>query len=75
MNQPIDLVVPYVDNRDPNWRKLYSRFVSPDLGYGVLEERFRSYDLFRYFFRAVEKNMPFINRIFLIVQSKSQVPE
>lgn len=71
----IDLVVPYVDNRDPQWISNYKKYVNKDLGYGSDEERFRSYDLFKYFFRGVSRYMKFIRKIHLVVASESQVPE
>lgn len=71
----VDLVVPYVDNRDEEWRELYDKEIDNSMGYGANAERFRSYDLFKYFFRGIEHYMSFINTIHLIVQSDSQVPE
>lgn len=71
----IDLVVPYVDNKDPNWQKLYNQYVSKDDGYGANDERFRGYNLFKYFFRGVDKYMPFIRTVHVIVQSESQIPD
>jgi hypothetical protein len=57
----VDLVVPYVDNTDQAWQKAFNKYK-----YGIEENtqttaamRFRSQDnFFRYFFRAIEKNMP-----------------
>jgi len=73
----IDLVVPYVDCTDNSWQELFKQY-SPK--YKSLEvndlNRFRGQaNFFRYFFRSIEKNMPFINNIFLLVASKSQVPK
>ncbi len=73
--QTIDLVVPYVDNRDPEWQKNYNIYVNHKLGYGGDVERFRSYDLFKYFFRGIDKYMKFIRKVHLIVSSESQIPD
>lgn len=68
----MDYVLPYVDGSDPVWRDQYwSRFgrVAFD------ESRYRSFDTLKYAFRGISENMPFIDRIVLIVSTESQVPE
>lgn len=67
----IDLVVPFVDSSDPEWLRRYKLFVhdnNQDSG------RFRDTGLFKYFFRSVAKNIPWVDNIYLIVQSSSQIP-
>lgn len=67
----MDYVLPYVDNRDPVWRSQYeARFGSLNMD----ESRFRCFDTLKYAFRGVSVNMPFIDRIVLIVSTESQVP-
>ena len=73
----VDLVVPYVDSSDPEWIKLFNEY-SPKTGEEAVDapNRFRgNTDIFRYFFRCVEKNMPWIHKIHLLVQSETQVPK
>lgn len=67
----IDVVVPYVDFQDENWIK-----TAKENGIDYSEEnRFRGQgDFFKYFFRGVAKNLSWVNNIFLLVQSESQVP-
>ena len=67
----IDIVVPYVDFQDENWIK-----TAKENGINYSEEnRFRGQgDFFKYFFRGVAKNLSWVNNIFLLVQSESQVP-
>lgn len=67
----IDLVVPYVDFQDENWLKTAKENgISPSI------TRFRGQgDFFKYFFRCVDKNLSWINNIYLLVQSESQVPQ
>ena len=68
----VDVVVPYVDWSDPIWIK-NAKKNNVDLSTKV---RWRGQgDFFRYFFRCIAKNLPWINNLFLIVQSKSQVPK
>lgn len=75
-NTPIDLVVPYVNSNDANWKELFNKYVP-----NVIKEdsngkqRFRENLNFKYFFRGIEKYTPWINNVFLLVQSKSQVPD
>ena len=67
---PIDLVVTYVDDRDPVWRHDVSQYkveLSP--------QRYRSRDIFKYWFRGIEKHMPFIRTVHLVVSNIEQVPE
>lgn len=73
----IDLVIPYVDSLNAEWQKLYLEYrVSINHSSetdGV--QRFRSAgDLFKYFFRCLEKNAPWLNNIYFLVQSLDQVP-
>lgn len=60
----IDFVIPWVDNSDPVWRTQRDSCLSeqqiPD------ESRYRDWDTLRYWFRAVEKYAPWVNRIFFI---------
>ena len=76
----IDFVFPYVDNSDPIWQQKYTKYcednnITSSL-LGTEKERFRDWgNLVRFVFRSIAKNMPWINNIFFIVQSESQVPE
>lgn len=67
----IDVVVPYVDFNDKEWQKRAEKN-----GIVIDKVRFRGQgDFFKYFFRCIDKNISWINNIFLIVQSESQVPK
>lgn len=70
MNSKIDVVVTWVDGSDPAWlaeKKQYDSEISsngkekPDS-----PNRYRDWGLMRYWFRGIEKNMPFINKIFFV---------
>lgn len=67
----MDYVLPYVDGSDPVWREQYRQMFS---SCKMDESRYRSFGTLRYAFRSVAKNMPFIDRIVLIVSTESQVP-
>lgn len=67
----MDYVLPYVDCSDPVWREQYrSTFGTTRMD----ESRFRSFGTLRYALRSVAVNMPFIDRVVLIVSAESQVP-
>lgn len=61
---PIDFVVPWVDGADPNWMEELSRF-SGKRG-DSSAERFRDWDLLRYWFRGVETFAPWVNKIHFV---------
>lgn len=67
---PIDFVVTWVDGGDPEWlekKEFYARkegLVDNNKDNG--EERFREWDIFRYWFRAVEKYAPWVRNIYFI---------
>ncbi len=66
--EPIDFVVTWLDGTDPAWQKDYSYYkgeeYKPDSG------RFRNWDFFRYWFRAVEKHAPWVRKVFLVTNGK-----
>ena len=68
MNQPIDIVIPWVDDRDEAWRKEYReslRRYCPEVK-SVSNIRFESWDNLHYWFRALEKFMPWINKVVFV---------
>lgn len=77
MEEPIDFVVPWVDGADPKWiadRNSYARDAgllqnAEDNG----EERYRDWDIFRYWFRAVEKYAPWVRNVFFLTYG--HIPE
>ena len=68
----IDLVLPYVDSDDPNWRSDYRDAIGRS---EVSTSRFRSWGTLKFLFRGIATYMPFIKIIFLIVARESQVPD
>lgn len=80
----IDIVVTYVNSDDNNWNKDYNYWKNYEIekkiafsgnrqAFGI--ERIRLWDTFKYWFRAVENNCKWVNKIFLIVQNKNHVPK
>lgn len=70
IQNPIDIVLTYVDNSDPVWQAEYSKF-----NVDVSDRRYRSWDNLKYWFRGIERNMPFIRTIHMVVSNIEQVPE
>lgn len=75
----IDIVIPYVDSSDVEWQKLFTQY-NPNKNTEIegvnARNRFRGQgDFFRFWFRCVSKNLPYIRKIHLIVQSETQVPK
>ena len=66
----MDILIPFVTSDDPVWKAEIAKY-SPLFD----ESRYRDYGTLKYLFRGVEKFMPFIDRIVLLVSSESQIPE
>lgn len=67
----MDIVITYVNGLDHVWQGEYARHTNTP----ILEKRFRDWGTLRYLFRGIEKNMPFIRKVHLVVSGESQVPE
>ena len=68
----IDLVIPYVNNKDLNWQKSFLDFAKRNGYYKRMASmnglRYSNdIDLISYQLRLVEKNMPWINTIHLLL--------
>lgn len=65
---PIDFVLPWVDSTDPAWQADYLAHChadAPDATSAAIE-RFRDWDLLRYWFRGVETFAPWVRTVHLI---------
>lgn len=62
---PIDIVVLWVDGSDPNWLKERSEVLNFEIPYKD-KERYRDWGLMKYWFRGIEMNAPWINRIHFV---------
>lgn len=67
----MDIVITYVNGLDPEWQKSYEEHTNTP----ILEKRFRDWGTLKYLFRCIEKNMPFIRKVHLVVSQESQIPE
>ena len=67
--QPIDFVLIWVDGNDIEWRKEKAKYLpseSNDNQYDASDMRYRDWDNLKYWFRAVEKYAPWVNRIHFV---------
>lgn len=73
----IDFVFPFVDSTDPTWQKEYlkAKGISKENEESNGITRFRPNEYLKYLFRGIEKYLPWINKIHLIVASESQIPD
>ena len=79
----IDLVITYLDDND-SWREKYNYWKQYEIENGIIEasskqafgkERTRNWNFLKYWFRSIEKNLPWINKLFFIVQDKDHIPD
>lgn len=67
----MDAVISFVDGIDPLWQADYAAWHG---GKAPLAKRFRDWGTLRYLLRGIERNMPFIDKVHLVVSRESQVP-
>lgn len=80
----IDIIVPYVDENDPDWKRDYEYYKELEVKQGIQQktneqafatERTRDWDAFKFWFRGIEKNCQWVHKVFLVVQRESQIPK
>lgn len=72
-NQPIDIVVTWVDDTDPVWREKREEHTGYVCGNNNTDARYRDWDTLRYWFRGVEKYAPWVRYVFFVTDD--QKPE
>lgn len=60
--EKIDFVITWLDSTDRNWIKERNKYSKKKID----ESRYRDWDLLKYWFRAIEKNAPWVNKIYFI---------
>src|SRR5699024_12847127 len=65
MKRKIDIVKPWVDINDINWQKEKQKYDNND-SKDSRDIRYRDWDLLKYLFRGIEKNIPWVNKIHFI---------
>jgi len=77
-NTQIDLVLPFYNDSDKEWAKVLYNYMSKENSNDrqvTGEERYRDWENLKYWFRAVEKNCKWVNKVYLVVASESQIPK
>ena len=67
----MDVVITYVDGLDPQWRQDYAATVGMET---MMAKRFRDWGTLPYLLRGVERCIPDLGEVYLVVASESQVP-
>ena len=67
----MDAVITYVNGLDPVWLEEYASAV----GGQALSKRYRDWGTLRYLLRGIDRFMPFVENVFLLVSGETQVPE
>ncbi|RXI21055.1 capsule biosynthesis protein CapG [Pediococcus pentosaceus] len=63
----IDFVVTWVDGSDPKWLQSKNEYLPTDEIMNT-DIRYRDYGTFKYWFRAIEKNAPWVNKVYLVTE-------
>lgn len=79
-----DIIVTYLNDKDKQWQEDFKYWKDKEIKEGKAkesnrqafgEERIRDWDTIKYFFRGIEQNCPWVNKIFLIVQNENHIPK
>lgn len=73
--KPIDFVITWVDGDDPKWQSEKAKFLKQEHqeSIDVSKSRYRDWELLKYWFRCIEKNTPWVNKVFFV--TNGQKPE
>lgn len=66
----IDFVVTWLDSEDPEWQEQYERYKIKAKG-DKSKARFRDMSFFPFWFRAVERYAPWVNKIYIVTNGKN----
>ena len=73
---PIDYVIPFVDFSDEKWLREYKKYVTDENDWSSNSTRFRDWDTLRYQLRSIERNMPWLRNVYIVMSiSESQIPQ
>ena len=79
MIEKVDMVIPYVNNKDRVWLDTYVNYCKKHRLYNKIVamrgNRYDCGDLINYQLKLIKKNMPFINKIYLLLSNKEQAPK
>lgn len=79
MTQKIDMVIPYVDNTDKVWQKVYTDYcIRTNQKSRITDihcDRYEDIGLINFQLKLINKNMPWINTIYLLLMNQEQAPK
>lgn len=67
----IDFIIPYVNPSDVQWQQSFKQHCPK----AEMDCRFRDWGTLPYVFRSIEKCIPWVNQVVLILASETQVPK
>lgn len=67
--EKIDFVVTWLDSSDPQWQEQYAYYKTGAKG-DKGKARYREMNIFNYWFRAVERYAPWVNKVYLVTNGK-----
>lgn len=77
--EKIDLVIPYVDNKDKVWQKIFVDYcIRNNLREKIVDmrtDRYEDIGLINYQLKLINKYMPWVNKIYLLLMNKEQAPK
>lgn len=69
MNDKIDFVITWVDGNDKIWREKKNKYLKEeDPNCDSADERYRDWEFLKYWFRAIEKNADWFNKVIFITE-------
>ena len=66
----MDAVITYVNGLDPVWQQSYEIYA----GVPAVTKHFRDWGTLKYLLRGIERHLPFVRNVYLVVAGESQVP-
>lgn len=66
---PIDVVIPWVDSNDPEWRKEKNKYAKMEGHPDTIDEsdvRYRDWDTVKYLLRSIDMYMPWVHKVFFV---------
>ena len=66
----IDFVVTWLDSSDPQWQEQYQLYKPTTKAADTGKGRYREMNIFQYWFRAVERYAPWVNKVYLVTNGK-----
>ena len=77
--EKIDLVIPYVDNTDQVWQRIYINYCKQNnLLFKLADlhtDRYEDIGLINYQLKLINKHMPWVNKIYLLLMNQEQAPK